>query len=398
MKLRHKLFNLRWLPYTIAACSAVFLYVILTHLDVVGRLVAQIYSYIAPVLYGVICAYLLNPIVHFFSENCLGRMQHRKVARVIGVIVTFLLLFALLTFLFISFIPQLFSSLELLISNMDLYVERIHQALTDWVAQIPFMDLDSNGLLEFADVLQRIAEWLPENFSLILDTSMRIGSGLFNMVIVFFISVYALIDKDNLLKGIKRLGTLFIPQKAYRSLLTFARRCNKIILRYVGSALLDSLIIGVTNFLFMVIFGMPYPLLISVIIGITNLIPTFGPIIGAVIAGIIILIIDPWIVLWFIIWTCVLQTLDSYVIKPLLYGDTMGLPAVWVLVAIIVGGRILGILGVLLAIPVAAICSYLLDKMIEKKQLRNKAPAAETAPPPESDGKELLQDEQHPHD
>ena len=192
------------------------------------------------------------------------------------------------------------------------------------------------------------------------------------------------------------MAILFLPIQAHSRLRTFFRQCNHIVLRYFGSDLLDSLLVGVANAIFMLIFRMPYVALISVIVGVTNLLPTFGPVIGAVPAALILLLVDPWKALWFVIWTMVLQTIDGYVIKPLLYGDTLGLPAVWVLVSIIVGGRIFGVLGVLLAIPFAAICSYLLDKIILKKQLRAEAQlAAEKAGSAGAEGKEQPQNEQH---
>ena len=388
MKLRAKLMtHKRWIPYTIASCTAVVLYVFLTHLPAVGDFISQIYSYVSPALYGVVVAYLLNPIVNLFANKCFGRMKHRQLARGIGLIITVVLLLTFIAFLFVAAIPHLISSIELLVNNLDTYLARIRESLVQLSDRFG-LNIDPDETLAFTELLKKAAEWLPENLTAILDTSVRIGSGLFNVLIIFIIALYVLMDKDRLLRGLKKISVLFIQPKAYYSILTFCRQCHRIIIRYVGSNLLDSLMVGVANFIFMIIFGMPYPSLISVLVGVTNLIPTFGPIIGGAIAGLIILLVDPWTAFWFILWTLFLQTIDGYVIKPLLHGDTLGLPSVWVLVSIIVGGRVLGILGVLLAIPFAAICSYLLDKIIEKKQLRNEARTAS-----EAEGKETPQNE-----
>lgn len=396
MKLHRPNLNSRWLPYTVATCAAVTLYVLLTHISDLGRVVARLYSYISPVLIGMVVAYLLNPVVNFFAERCFGRFKHRRLARALGVVITVTLLLALLVFILWSIIPHLIENVERLIGNLDTYIAEIQAQLERLSQRFEFLQFDVEETLGWTDLLKKTLKWLPENLPTIFDASVRIGSGVFNAVVVFIIALYILMDKDRLLREIKKMALLFLPIQAHSRLRTFFRQCNHIVLRYFGSDLLDSLLVGVANAIFMLIFRMPYVALISVIVGVTNLLPTFGPVIGAVPAALILLLVDPWKALWFVIWTMVLQTIDGYVIKPLLYGDTLGLPAVWVLVSIIVGGRIFGVLGVLLAIPFAAICSYLLDKIILKKQLRAEAQlAAEKAGSAGAEGKEQPQNEQH---
>ena len=145
----------------------------------------------------------------------------------------------------------------------------------------------------------------------------------------------------------------------------FFKRCYQILIRYVGGDLLDGFVIALINFLFMVIMGMPYPLLISFVVGMTNLCPTFGPIVGGLIGAFILVLVNPWYALWFLIFTLVLQTLDGYIIKPKLFGDTFGVPSVWILVMIIVGGRIFGFWGIMLAIPFTAMFAYIFETFIK---------------------------------
>lgn len=379
MKIRQRLQNHAWIPYTVAACSAVVVYVFLMSLGTFRGILAKTFSYISPVLYGAIFAYLLDPVVRFVSNICLRRMANRKAARVIGVIVTVLLLLAAFAFLFSSFIPHLITSVDLLVNNMEEYVATAHKTLTDLSESIPIIGQYLEDNMRWSEIVRKVLEWLPRNVPAILDTSLRIGSGLFNAVIIFIISLYMLIDKERLIRGIKIVIKLFVRPKAYLPLQRFFRHCDHIVLRYIGSDLLDGLLIGVVNFLFMIIVGMPYELLISVVVGVTNLVPTFGPFVGAAIGGLILVLVNPWQAMWFLIWTLALQLMDGYVIKPHLFGDTMGLPAVWVLVSIIVGSRVLGMLGVLLAIPVASICSYLLKRLIEMKQQKDAAAEAAEA-------------------
>lgn len=379
MKLRSRLQNNSWIPYTVAACSAVVVYVCLMNLDFFRSILARAFSYVSPVLYSVIFAYLLDPIVRYVENRWLKNMKNRQAARVIGVIFTVVLLLAVLAVLCVAFLPHLIGSVELLVTNLESYVETAHKTLTELPQSIPFLGQYLENNMEWSELVRSILEWLPQNVPAILDTSMRIGSGLFNAVIVFIISLYMLIDKGRLIGGIKVLIKLFVTPRQYRPLQRFFRHCDHILLRYVGSDLLDGLLIGVLNFLFMLLMKMPYALLISVIVGVTNLVPTFGPFAGAALGGLILVLMDPLMAMWFLIWILFLQLMDGYVIKPHLFGDTMGLPAVWVLVSIIVGSRVLGMLGVLLAVPVASIIAYLLQILIRKKQLANAAAQAEQA-------------------
>ena len=147
----------------------------------------------------------------------------------------------------------------------------------------------------------------------------------------------------------------------------FCRRCDTILLKYLSCSLLDALFIGVSNALFMLIFRIPNVALISVLVGVTNLAPTFGPLIGGAIGFIILGLLNPGYGILFLIFTFIIQTLDGYVVKPKLYGDSLGVSSLWILIAIICGGKIFGVVGVLLAIPFAAIVQYLMEEILFPK-------------------------------
>ena len=172
--------------------------------------------------------------------------------------------------------------------------------------------------------------------------------------------------------GIKRLLRAFLPTRRYHSLAVFWRKCNHIMLQYLGLDILDGFTVGMINMVFMLICGMPYAVLVSVVVGVTNLAPTFGPIVGGVVGEFILVLVKPWYALVFIVFTILLQTLDGYVIKPKLFGSSLGVPAVWILISIIVGGKLFGVVGILLAIPFASIINFLyedsIDKMVEEKR------------------------------
>ena len=178
-------------------------------------------------------------------------------------------------------------------------------------------------------------------------------------VVAFIMSIYFLVDKESLQSGFRRLLRLLLPEKSYAGMSAFWGRCNAILIRYIICELLDALFVGAANFIFMAIARMPYAVLISVVVGVTNLAPTFGPIVGAIIGAFILLLVNPWHVVSFLIFTIILQTFDGYVVKPKFYGQALQIPSILVLASIIIFGRMFGVAGILLAIPLAAIINYL---------------------------------------
>ena len=187
-------------------------------------------------------------------------------------------------------------------------------------------------------------------------------------IIAFIMAIYFLLDKKHLTTGISRFFRAVFSKKRFNRLLEIWRKSNKIMIRYIACDLLDGLIIGIINLIFMMIFQMPYPVLISVVVGITNLAPTFGPILGAVIGAFILVLNNPWHALWFLIFTIALQIVDGYIIKPKLFGDQLGVSSVWILICIIVGGRMFGVPGILFAIPFAAIMDFIYRDWLKKRE------------------------------
>ena len=153
----------------------------------------------------------------------------------------------------------------------------------------------------------------------------------------------------------------------YRATGEFIKRCNNIIIRYISFDIIDGIIVGIVNFIVMAIIGIPYSVLISVIAGVTNLAPTFGPIVGAAIGAFILILVQPWFCVAFLIITIVLQTVDGYILKPKLFGESLGVSPLMILIAIILGGRLFGVAGILLAIPFAAILDFVYRDFVLKK-------------------------------
>ncbi len=371
MKFNKDWFHQKWVPYTIAACSAVLLYVILTNLKVIGGWVGALFGIVEPVLVGLIFAYLMDPIARFYERTVFRKMKKGKMAalaRKLSVAAMVVTVLAVIALFVLALGPQLVESIAALVGNLGSYAGQLQGKLSAIAEKGAGGLLDLSVLTEAGDKLVgMLTESLESNLGKIIGTSYNVGTGFFNVVIGFILAIYFLMDKEKLAAHGRGMLERFMHRERYERFSAFCKRCDRILLRYIECDLLEGLIVGIANFIFMTVMGMPYAGLISLVVGATNLAPTFGPIFGAVVGAVILVLVNPWYMLWFLIFTIILQTIDGYVIKPKLFGDTLGVSSLWILIAIILGGRIFGVAGILLAIPFAAIVDYVCKDILWKK-------------------------------
>ncbi len=364
----------KWVAYTIATCSAVLLFVLLMNVPILISYVQVGIGYLKPVIGAVIIAYLLNPILAFFERTIFSGIRSDKLKRSLGVFLTALAVIALFTLLLVAIIPQIIGNIVLFANNFGSYANSLLKMLGQFRQTAAKFNIDISNFTNVGDnIIKFMTQNIPKNVGSIINTSMNIGKGVFNGIVAFIIAIYLLLDKERMIKGGKHLLRLVLPDRRYAESALFWKRCNKILLSYVGGELLDSLIVGAANFLFMTVTGMNYKILVSVVVGLTNLAPTFGPIVGALIGSFILLFANPWDALLFLIFTVIIQTVDGYILKPKLFGTSLGVSSLWILIAIILFGKIFGFMGILLAIPLAAICDFIYEDWILKKLEKRKA-------------------------
>ena len=384
MKWKERIRNSSWYSTAVALCIAVTLYVFLTHLGTVKHILGILYGYIKPVVMALIIAYVLDPIVRFFERLLNKRFKSPAAARNIATLITFILTIIAFAIVVYSLVPQLANSVMSFLSNLDSY----NKSFEAWLHTLDFVTPEQIvKIMTHLDKLRNVAENLAyvvmNNASDVLNVSFNIGSTIINMFISFILAMYMLTYKNKQLASFEKMFRLVMSDEAYGNFTTFAMKCNYILIRFISCDLLDGLIIGVTNAVFMTIMGMSYVPLISVIVGVTNLAPTFGPFAGAFIGASILLLVDPMQALIFLIFTLSLQQVDGYVIKPLLFADAFEIPSMWVLISIVVGGRMFGVWGIILGIPTAAIIDFTYHEIIyppldRRKQRLLAAEAAKT--------------------
>ena len=374
MKKLKELLEKKWFAYTFAACIAVILYVTLTHFSGIGDFFSAFKDVVSPVFCGMVMAYLMNPVCKFFEKSILRKIKKDRIRHIIAVILTVTLVVLLVALLFIALIPSLVQSVSVLISNIPVYLTNLESNLDKLSENLSKFGINVNDIersveKSFTDFISGI----PENMGTVFSTSVSVGSSLFNLVIGFILAVYFIADKENFKSSIRRIRHALLTDKKYASHTAFWKKCHEILIRYIGFDVLDGVIVGVINAIFMVIAGMPYVPLISVMVGVTNLVPTFGPMIGAAIGAFILVLADPMMALIFLIFTLVLQLVDGYVLKPKLFGGSLGVPAAWVLISIVVGGKLFGVAGIILAIPFAAIVVFTYEELFMPLLLEHKA-------------------------
>lgn len=367
-------FGKRLLAALAVACIGILLFVILSHFGAVRSGVGWVFNLIQPFIIAIAIAYLLDIPIRFFARTLFKKYRYK---RVFSIILVYILAFALLALLIGMMLPQLYDSIENLLRNIPTYLGNL-QDLADWITRTFGLEADAldSIVISYTDLISSIAKLLADTD--IIDWTVNLGTEVVKVIVTtitaIIASVYMLAGKDKLLNQIKKVVYAIIPQRATDEIYRIAALTNKMFSGFISGKIIDSAIIGVMCWIFMFIANllpifppMPYALLISVIVGVTNVIPFFGPFIGAIPSVLILLMVNPGSALVFAVFVLLLQQFDGNILGPKILGDTTGLPAMWVLVAIIVGGGLNGFAGMIWGVPVAAVLYTILSDVVAKR-------------------------------
>lgn len=360
-------------------CAVLLIYDLVFRDSIVMAYAGMLADILAPVLYGAAMAYLLAPIVNWFERIILRRRGRTpsKWRRAISVALTWVVVLALLYALFSVLLPELYASVVQLVGN----AQRYYYTVYDWVIHL----LENNP--EFAAKASEVINeyytdalaWINVNLVPQLQVAAQAVTGgvvgvfvfLKNLLLGVIISVYLLAEKEAFSAGCSKLCYTLLPEDKAALFIRGVKTTDRIFAGFVRGKLLDSLIIGVLCFFFSSLFEFPYAPLVSVVVGVTNVIPFFGPFLGAIPSTFLILLVSPRQALYFVIFVLALQQLDGNVIGPKILGNTTGLSSLWVIIAILVGGGFFGIAGMFFGVPVCACLNSLVNFFVEAR-LRKK--------------------------
>ena len=366
------------------ACAVLLFYDLLFRDSILLRYVNVLAGILAPVFYGFAMAYLLAPVVNWFERILFPYDQKARPGRRLGrwsralsVLLTWLVVAALLYALLRVLLPELYQSVLQLAANGESY----YYTVTRWVQGL----LDDNP--DFAQAVSQVINeyyrdaitWLSSQLTPRLQTAVQAITGglmgiinfLKNLLVGIIISIYLLGSKERFAATGCKLCYAALPRERAAWFIRGVKATDRIFSGFVRGKLLDSLIIGILCFLFSSLFQFPYAPLVSVVVGVTNVIPFFGPFLGAIPSAFLILLASPIKCLYFIIFIIALQQFDGNILGPKILGDSTGLTGFWVIVAILLGGGLWGVPGMFLGVPVFA-CVYAGIRSYAAYRLRKK--------------------------
>ena len=366
-----------WFNVAVIVCIGVTLFVLLSNISSVIAVLARFIGFFRPVILGVVIAYIISPLAKLFFYRVFRRIGHRKVRWYLSVFLSFALLMIAFFLLIGLLLPQLIRSIVTFSQNFDSYTKSLKQLIEN--SPLKTIIDEENMEMINQNVMTAISGYVKEAADNAISIAASAGKNIISTVIGLILAVYLLLDVRNVLVGARKFIFKVLPDDASIVFLDFVLRCDTILVTYIAESFMDALIIGSVNAIFMAICKMPYIGLISVVVGVTNLIPNFGPAIGAVIGSFILLLAGPGNTVLFLVFCLLLQSVDAYILKPKLFSSALGVSGVAILISTIVLGNMFGILGVLLAIPAAAILSFAYNEyfMKSKKKPRRKARSAD---------------------
>jgi predicted PurR-regulated permease PerM len=327
---------------------------------------------ISPFIVALFIAFLINPMIKKLDNFLLQvvKLKSRGLRIFISMFTSYLLVIGGLTIMILYVTPQLIQSISDLVSKQSLMRDDVYKFFSGIYEKYPDLNLEAVvGYVEnmipdlFIQGTQLLSSMIPKLYLF----SVSLIKMFVNILLSIVISCYLILDKRDLKFNAKRIIFSIMPEEKAKSFIQTGKECANIFNKFIVGKFIDSLIIGLLCFVIMFILRLPYSILISVIVGITNMIPYFGPFIGAVPGIVIYLFINPIQCLIFAGMIFLLQQFDGLYLGPKILGESTGLKPLWIILAITLGGAYAGVVGMFLGVPVVAVITYLLDKVIKKR-------------------------------
>ena len=359
----------KWLILILVAILA---YWAVNNLSVLGNLINTVIDIIFPFILGGALAYILNIPMSFFEKKFTSTSKKKKakkktkLIRIFSIILAVIVIVLILTLIVTLIVPELINIFNLLIDNIPYYVQEITKFAQNYAQDIP----NINDFLQNLEVENLKKEAIDQGIKL-LTSSITVITNVFSGIATFFIAIifamYILIDKEKLQEQAKRLIKAYLGEERAEKIISIGKVSNNIFKSFFTVQCLEATILGVLCILGMLILRIPYAVPIDVLEGVTAIIQVVGCFIGVIIGAILIVSVNPIKVITFIIFVIILQQIEGNLIYPRVVGGQVGLPGMWVLVAVSVGGSLGGILGMLIGVPIASIIYTLVKKDVNKK-------------------------------
>ena len=380
--------HIRWgLTAFLVILASLVSYYIMFHLDNFKGIINNLIIILMPVIDGLVIAYLLTPLLNTFERKAvkpffdfLPFRVKEKQQRMCSILITMLVVYVAFYAFFAMVIPQISTSIMTIIEQFPSYVD----TLTSWISKTlndnpQFATFLTNMINEYSFDLENLfnTKIIPQINNVIMTVSMSVYSifkELWNLIIGFIISIYLLGSKEKFAAQAKKIAYAFLPLETSNRFISNVRFANKTFGGFFVGKIMDSIIIGCICFAVTNIMGTPFAVLISVIVGVTNIIPFFGPFLGAIPSTLLILFVNPLQALYFVIFIIILQQIDGNIIGPKILGSSTGLSSFWVIFAITLFGGLFGIFGMIIGVPIFAIIFASIKSLVESKLMLKDLP------------------------
>ena len=339
-------------------CFAVVLIFAFIHIKEIWNFLGFLIKLLMPFIIGIVIAFVLNILINLIEKKLLNKSKmSNKSKRTISLILSLAIIFTFIIILLLLIIPQLKNTVELFVDNMPMYEENVKELLDKF-------NIDSNIVVEIEEGVKNFGDvaidFIKNNSDKILEITLGVATNVISVIVNFVIAVvfaiYLLAQKEKLLLQLNKVLRAYFPTSKVSKIRDIAKLSNRICASFVSGQCLEAVIIGVLCFIGMLILGIPYAATISVLIGVTALIPVYGAFIGTIVGAFLIFMVSPIKALIFVIFILILQQFEGNLIYPKVVSKSVGLPGIWVFVAVTIGASLAGVIGMLVSVPIASIC------------------------------------------
>ncbi len=341
----------------------------------------QVLQMLSPFFFGALLAYVLNPLVHkfyrllAFLQKKAGFRMHHALHTILAILLTYILVLGCIVLILLYVVPEVIRSFMDFVNYIPTAYDMLMDLLEELQANNP--DLDFELIIDplndiIPDLISSLRNFAVNTVPALYTVSVSIVSWVVNLLISIIVSIYMLYDKKRLMLSAWRIICAFLPKKRISSCQKILSECNRLLGNYVVGAFMDATLVGILCFTLMNILRLPYAPIISLVVGLTNMIPYFGPFIGAVPGVVILLFISPVKAFTFALMILCMQQIDGLIIAPRILGLSTGMRPLWIILAITVGGYVGGVVGMLLGVPTVAVLSYLFDLYLQYRLSKKK--------------------------
>ena len=353
------------------------------YIKTIGSFLAYLINIFMPFIIGIFIAFILNVLLNFVENKLFKKLNKKnyktwsKLKRPVSVIITFIIIITIIVFILGLLIPQLQNTVSLFTKNFDTYKEQTIEILNNFGINSESINNYSTSI---NNLKNEITSYINNNRNEIMQITIGVASSFLgsitSIIIGIVFAIYILLKKEDLSRQFKKILKAYLPEKYERRIEEIANLSNITFGNFISGQCLEALIIGLLCVIGMLILQIPYASTISVLVGFTALIPVFGAFIGTFIGAFLIFMVEPFKALIFIIFIIILQQLEGNIIYPKVVGKSVGLPSIWVMVAVTIGASIYGVLGMILSVPLCSILYSIIKTDVNLKiEEKNKVPA-----------------------